>query len=272
MTQPVNAATNELLTPWYLSRELPDFAALDAAHFAAAIEQGMTGHLAEIDRITADPSSPTFANTIEPLERAGLQLARNGAVFWILASADTNPALQQLERDLSPKFASHFDKITSNRTLFDRVETVWNQRDAAALDDEQLRVLERTHENFVRSGAKLEGAARERMSAIKQRLAELGTTFSQNVLADEAAFMLELTDEADLAGLPEDLRQAMAAAAQDRETKAPYIVTLSRSLIEPFLMFSERRDLREKAYAAWILSLIHISEPTRRRLESRFAS
>ena len=250
-TSDTASPTNELLTAWYLDRDLPDFPNLDPAHFATALDQGMAAHLAEIDAITAEKAAPTFENTIEPLERAGLALARNGAVFWIIASANTNPALQELERDLSPKFAAHFDKITSNRALFDRVEAVWNSRDTAALNDEQLRVLERTYENFVRSGANLEGADRERMSAIKQRLAELGTTFSQNVLADEAAFMLELTEEADLAGLSDGLRQAMAAAAEERDTDAPYVVTLSRSLIEPFLRFSERRDLREKAYSAW---------------------
>jgi peptidyl-dipeptidase Dcp len=253
MTSPDTAAhPNELLTPWYVDRDLPDFSRLEATHFAPALDEAMAAHLAEIDALTANPAAPTFANTIEQLERAGLAFTRNAAVFWILASADTTPALQELERALSPKFAAHFDKITSNRALFDRVEAVWTARDTAGLDDEQLRVLERTYENFVRSGANLEGDDRARMSAIKQRLAELGTTFSQNVLADEAGFMLELKDDADLSGLPEGLIQAMAAAAEERDTDAPYVVTLSRSLIEPFLMFSERRDLREKAYAAWI--------------------
>ena len=243
---------NELLGTWFSERDLPDFTKLAPTHFAPALEIAMAEHLAEIDAIAATSEPPTFANTIEALERAGLRLSRTASVFWIMASADTTPALQELERDLSPKFAAHFDKITTNRPLFERVETVWNTRDNAGLTDEQARVLERTYESFVRSGAQLEGAQRKRMSAIKKRLAELGTAFSQNVLADEASFMLLLHDEADLAGLPDGLRQAMAAAAAERDTDAPYVVTLSRSLIEPFLMFSERRDLREKAYSAWI--------------------
>jgi peptidyl-dipeptidase Dcp len=244
--------TNELLGTWFSERDLPDFTKLEPGHFAPALEVAMAEHLAEIDAIAGASGTPTFANTIEPLERAGLRLSRTASVFWIMASADTSPALQELERDLSPKFAAHFDAITTNRPLFERVETVWNTREEAGLTDEQARVLERTYESFVRSGAQLEGAQRERMSAIKKRLAELGTAFSQNVLADEATFMLPLHDEADLAGLPDGLRQAMAAAAAERDTDAPFVVTLSRSLIEPFLMFSERRDLREKAYAAWI--------------------
>ncbi len=243
---------NELLGTWFSERDLPDFTKLAPTHFAPALEIAMAEHLAEIDAIAATSEPPTFANTIEALERAGLRLSRTASVFWIMASADTTPALQELERDLSPKFAAHFDKITTNRPLFERVETVWNTRDNAGLTDEQARVLERTYESFVRSGAQLEGAQRKRMSSIKKRLAELGTAFSQNVLADEASFMLPLHDEADLAGLPDGLRQAMAAAAAERDTDAPYVVTLSRSLIEPFLMFSERRDLREKAYSAWI--------------------
>jgi peptidyl-dipeptidase Dcp len=243
---------NELLGTWFSERDLPDFTKLAPTHFAPALEVAMAEHLAEIDAIAAMSEPPTFANTIEALERAGLRLSRTASVFWIMASADTTPALQELERDLSPKFAAHFDKITTNRPLFERVETVWNTRDNAGLTDEQARVLERTYESFVRSGAQLEGAQRERMSAVKKRLAELGTAFSQNVLADEASFMLPLHDEADLAGLPDGLRQAMAAAAAERDPDASYVVTLSRSLIEPFLMFSERRDLREKAYSAWI--------------------
>ena len=243
---------NELLGTWFSERDLPDFTKLAPTHFAPALEIAMAEHLAEIDAIAATSEPPTFANTIEALERAGLRLSRTASVFWIMASADTTPALQELERDLSPQFAAHFDKITTNRPLFERIETVWNTRDNAGLTDEQARVLERTYESFVRSGAQLEGAQRKRMSSIKKRLAELGTAFSQNVLADEASFMLPLHDEADLAGLPDGLRQAMAAAAAERDTDAPYVVTLSRSLIEPFLMFSERRDLREKAYSAWI--------------------
>ncbi len=244
---------NELLTDWFTTKDLPDFSRLVPEHFTPAFDLAMRKHLVEIDRIVASTMPATFENTIEGLERAGLHLTRTASVFWNIASADTNPQIQSLERELAPRMSAHFNQISQNKDLFDRVASVWNKREEIDLSDEQLRVLERCYEGFVRSGASLEGAERKRFGEIKKRLAELGTTFSQNVLADEASFMLELHDEADLVGLPESLRQAMASAADERETKAPYIVTLSRSLIEPFLTFSDRRDLRKAAFEAWTL-------------------
>lgn len=243
--------TNELLSDWYLNRDLPDFAKLLPAHFQSAFDFAMRSHLDEIDAIAGNAAPADFANTIESLERAGLRLARTAAVFWNLASADTNPEIQALERELAPKMSAHFTKITQNQDLFERIAAIWNNREQLDLSPEQERVLTRSYENFVRAGALLQGDDRARLGVIKQRLAELGTAFGQNVLADEAAFMLELHDEADLAGLPESLRQAMASAASERDTDAPYIVTLSRSLIDPFLTFSTRRDLREQAFRAW---------------------
>jgi peptidyl-dipeptidase Dcp len=243
---------NQLLTEWYANQDLPDFATLEPHHFAPAFELAMRQHLDEIDSITSNSAPASFANTIEALERSGLRLARTSSIFWIIASADTNPDIQALERDLSPKMSAHFTKITSNQALFDRLESIWSApSQQQSLTNEQARVLKRTYEGFVRSGAKLQGADRERLGAIKQQLAELGTSFGQNVLADEAAFMLEIHDENDLDGLPDGVRQAMAAAASERDTKAPYIVTLSRSLIDPFLTFSTNRALREKAFQAW---------------------
>lgn len=244
---------NELLSDWYLHNDLPDFAKLQPAHFPPAFDLAMSDHLDEIDAIAGDAAPADFANTIERLERAGLRLARTSAVFWNLASADTNPQIQALERELAPKMSAHYTKITQNQDLFERIANIWNTRAQHDLTLEQERVLTRSYENFVRAGALLQGDDRTRLGVIKQRLAELGTAFGQNVLADEAAFMLELHDEADLAGLPESLRQAMASAASERDTDAPYVVTLSRSLIEPFLTFSTRRDLREQAFRAWTM-------------------
>lgn len=252
-TPEASAPSNELLTDWYTTNDLPDFDRLKPAHFPAAFEQAMLRHLDEIAAITANPAPPTFDNTIDPLERAGLHLARTGSVFWNVASAHTNPDIQALEREHAPRLSAHYTKISANEALFARIEAVRDQHQTAALPPEPARVLKRTYDGFVRSGAKLRGANRDRFGAIRQRLAELGTAFSQNVLADEASFMLEIFDETDLDGLPEGLRQAMATAAAERDTKAPYIVTLSRSLIDPFLTFSTRRELREKAFRGWTL-------------------
>ncbi|MBU2532877.1 MAG: M3 family metallopeptidase, partial [Alphaproteobacteria bacterium] len=250
---PAGSEFNELLSEWYVKRDLPDYDALEPSHFLPAIELAMREHLDEIDAIVANSEKPTFTNTIAALEQSGLRLARTGSVFWNIAGAHTNPEIQRLERELAPRFAGHHTRITANQELFARISAVWDNRETEALDDEQRRVLQRTYERFVRAGARLEGAERDRLAEIKQRLAELGTLFGQNVLADEAGFMLEIHDETELAGLPDGLRQSMAAAAGERDTDAPYIVTLSRSLIDPFLTFSTRRELREKAFRGWTM-------------------
>lgn len=250
---PTEAPDNELLTDWYMHRDLPDFDTLKPAHFPPAFDLAMQAHLDEIAAIASDPSPATFINTIDKLERAGLRLSRTASVFWNIASADTTADIQSLERELAPKMSAHSTAITLNKALFERIAAVWQDRDNQNLSDEQARVLKRTYEGFVRAGAQLQGDERQRLAALKNRLAELGTAFGQNVLADEAAFMLEIHDEADLAGLPDGLRQAMASAASERDTDAPYVVTLSRSLIDPFLTFSTRRELREKAFRAWTL-------------------
>ena len=195
---------------------------------------------------------PTFKNSIEALERAGLDLKRVGGVFWNLAGADTNDVRQQIEREMAPKMAAHGNAITSNASLFRRIDDLFERRATLGLDAEQLRVLERMHLGFVRAGAKLATDQKARMGEIKQRLAALGTQFSQNILADEKSFELALPTEVDRAGLPASLVAAAAEAAKTRGSEANHVITLSRSLIEPFLISSTRRDLREIAFNAWI--------------------
>src|SRR5690606_32564584 len=212
--------------------------------------QALAEHRSEIDCIAADPAPPTFDNTIVALENAGRLLDRVSAVFWNLASADTNDALQAIEREISPMLAQHWNAITSNAALFARIDAVMQAAGSADLSPEQRRVLERTHLAFVRSGARLGPEEKKRLGEIMERLAALGTQFSQNVLADEKSYELPLTEE-DLAGLPDFLIDAARRAAEERGSAAKFVITLSRSLIEPFLTFSPRRDLREKAFMAW---------------------
>ena len=185
------------------------------------------------------------------LERAGRALSRVGGVFWNLASTDATPALQAVERELSPKLAVHYSTISLNPALFARVETLWNERQSLGLDAERLRVLELTYDGFVRTGARLKPDEKTRYAAIMERLAALGTQFSQNVLADESAWLLPLDGEADLAGLPDSLRAAAERTATERGLDGKHAISLSRSSIEPFLVFSARRDLRAKAFEAW---------------------
>jgi len=247
MSQP-NPLLDEPTTPF----GLPPFDQIVPANFPPAFASAMQEHLDEIEAIATNPEPATFANTMEAMERAGQTLTRVATVFWNLAGAHTTPEIQALERDLAPKMAEHANRISSNRALFDRIDELMRRRDDLGLTPEQNRLLEKSHDNFVRAGAALEGEASERLRQIKAELARLGTQFSQNVLADESQWHLCLDpDNGDLDGLPEFVIDAAASAAAQRDTGATHVVTLSRSLIEPFLMFSARRDLRQTAFTAW---------------------
>ncbi len=231
---------------------VPPFARIRPEHFPSAYERAFAEHDAEIARIASDPAEPTFKNTIEALELSGRLLNRVGDVFGVLAGAHTNDELLAIERDISPRRARHWNGILLNEPLFRRIDALWRARATLGLTSEQARVLERYYLMFKRAGAALDSAARERLAAINERLATLGTSFSQNVLADEQAYALVLETEEDRTGLPDFLVQAARAAANERGMTGQYVITLSRSSVEPFLQFSSRRDLREKIFRAWI--------------------
>ena len=243
---------NPFFDPWSTPFEAPPFREITAEHFGPAFERALLAHAAEIDAVAGDSRPPDFDNTIVALERAGEMLNRVNGVFWNLASTDTDDSLQAIERNISPVLARHYQAISLNIPLFRRVEALYQRRDTLELSEEQARVLDLTYKSFVRSGATLDDAGRQRLAAITERLAVLGTTFGQNILADEKAFVMRLDGEADLAGLPQALRDAAAQAAAERGMPGQYAVTLGRSLIEPFLKFSSRRDLRERAFTAWL--------------------
>lgn len=242
--------TNPLLRDWDAPFGMPPLGGLDDADFAPAFEAALAEARANVDRIAEDPAEPTFANTIEALERAEKALDRVAAVFFNLASAHTNDAIEALQRELSPRLAAHSSATMMNAKLFARVDALMDRRAGLGLTAEQDRVLFLYHRMFVRAGARLEGANRDRLAEVLQRLAALGTQFSQNVRADEKAWTLAVSGD-DLEGLPEFLVDAMAAAAAERGLPG-HVVTLSRSLIVPFLQFSPRRDLRERAFKAWV--------------------
>ncbi len=245
-------ADNILIATWTTPFGIVPFDKITDADFLPAFEIAMARHRSEIEAIAGSGAPATFANTVEALELAGADLTQVSAVFWNLAGADSNKARQAIEREMAPRMAQHGNAITSNAALFKRIADLYVSRASLGLTAEQLRVLERAHLGFVRAGAKLVPAQKERMGAIKQRLAALGTQFSQNVLADEKAFELPLATEADRAGLPASLVAAAAEAARTRGSAASHVITLSRSLIEPFLTSSTRRDLRETAFKAWV--------------------
>ena len=240
---------NALLTPWDAEFGLPPFAAITDEDFPPAFDAGLAEARANIVAIADNPDAPTFANTIDTLELAESLLDRVGGVFYNLAGADSTDAREDLQRDLAPKMSAFSSEVTNNTALFQRIETLWQVRDHLGMTAEQARVLTLYRQSFVRSGALLVGAASDRLTAVKSRLAVLGTTFSQNLLADERDWFMELA-EADLAGLPDFVVASARAAGAENGVDGP-VVTLNRSLIVPFLQFSAQRGLRQKAYEAW---------------------
>ena len=239
--------TNPLRTPWDTPFELPPFDVIEDAHFAPALDEALDEARAAIAAICA-AGEPTFENTVEALSLADAPLEKALAPFFAVAGADSNATREALMRDFSPLLSAYSSEITANKDLFARIETLWNTREKLDLTDEQQRVLMLLHRSFVRSGADLEGYAADRLADVKQRLSVLGTQFTQNLLADERSWFMPLDD---MAGLPDFVVQAATVAGEDKDAGGP-VVTLSRSLIVPFLQFSERRDLREKAYEAWV--------------------
>ena len=245
-------AANPLLAAWSGPYGgVPPFDAAKVEHFQPALEAAMAEQLAEIDRIAGNPEPATFANTIAALEGAGRTLDRANTVFEVFAGTMSTPEVQAVEREMAPKLAAFADQITQNEKLFARIQAVYEARESSGLSPEQQRLVWLDYTNFVRAGAKLDGPAKKRLSEINQRLATLFTQFSQNVLADETDYVLVLDSEADLAGLPPSLRAAASAAAESRGHAGKWAILNTRSSMEPFLTYSDRRDLREKVWRTY---------------------
>jgi len=242
--------SNPLLAPWTTPFGVPPFDRIRPEHFPAAFDHAMREHLQEVAAIGADPAPPGFANTIEAMQRSGRLLQRISMAFSNLVVSLGGDALQAADLELSPRLAQHGAQVALDPALFQRVDSLHACREVLGLAEDQLRLLERVHLGLVRSGAALGPDERTRMGVITERLAVLHTQFGQNVLHDEKAWHLSLA-EADLDGLPDFVRVAARQAAVERGMPG-HVVTLSRSLIQPFLTFSARRDLRQVAYEAWI--------------------
>ncbi|MEO8385712.1 MAG: M3 family metallopeptidase [Betaproteobacteria bacterium] len=242
--------TNPLLAEWTSPHGLPPFTEVKAEYFAPAFTVALKAHRDELDAIAANSSPATFENTLAEFDKSGRLFSRIDQLFYNLAASETSPALQAVEREMAAPMAAHTNAIYMHAGLFSRLDSLYSQRTALGLTPEQLRLLERVHLDFVRAGAKLSAESQARYGKIMEQLAELTTQFSQNVLADEAATHLLLKDESDLAGLPESVRANAKQAAVERGLDG-YVITISRSLIVPFLTFSDNRALRERAYKAW---------------------
>jgi len=242
-------ADNPLLGNWATPFGTPPLDRIDEAHFLPAFEAALAEHRAEIETIASNPEPPSFDNTLLAMEQAGSTLGRVSRVFFNLTSSATNDEIRAIQREMSPRLAAHSASITLNPALFERIDALYRDRESLDLSPQQARLLETTHEDFIRAGAQLEGDDRKRFAEIRSELASLYTRFSQNEQVDREAWTLALS-ESDLAGLPNYIVSAAAGAAADRGIEG-HVVTLARSSVEPFLQASPNREQRETAWRAW---------------------
>ncbi|HEX4117174.1 MAG TPA: M3 family metallopeptidase [Rhizomicrobium sp.] len=243
--------TNPFFEDWTAPYGAPPLDRIAPEHFPPAYDRALAEHVAQVAAIAENPDPPSFENVVVALEKSGRLLTRVEGVFHNLAAAATNEALQAIELEMAPRLSAHWSAISMHPVLFARLDAVYRLRDTLGLDTEALRVLERYHLDFVRAGAQLKGGDRDRLAAIAQRLAVLGTQFNQHVLGDEEDWTLSL-NESQMAGIPPAIRDAAAAKAAALKLEAPFAVTLSRSSVEPFLQYADDRGLREQLYRAWI--------------------
>lgn len=238
-----------LLDDWKTPYGLAPFDQIRDDDFAPALDRAIEITRQNVLDIAANPDAPTFENTILAESLSGEKLHQAASVFYTLAGVDSNEVREALQREFAPKFSALSSEISSNKDMFARVQTLWDQRETLDLSDEEQRILMLSHRALVRAGAQLTGDAEQRMKDIKSRLATLGTEFTQNLLADERSWFMPLGPD-DLGGLPDFVIATATAAGAEKGQDGP-VVTLSRSLIVPFLQFSDRRDLRETAFKAW---------------------
>ena len=247
------ATANPLLAKWEGPYGgVPPFDRVQVDQFKPALETGMAESLAEVDRIAKDVASPTFDNTIAALERAGKTLDRVQTIYGVFGSTMNGPEFQMVQREMAPRLAAFGDQITQNEALFKRIEAVYNSPDKSRLTPEQQRLTWFYYTNFVRDGARLAPDAKARLGQINQKLAGLYTQFSQNILAEETNQFILLKSEADLAGLPQSVREAAAAAAATKKQPGTWVIMNTRSSVDPFFTYSDRRELREKAWRMFV--------------------
>ncbi len=247
-----SAAGNPVLADWGSAHGgVPAFDRIKVEHFLPALDEAMGRYRAELAVIAASPEPPTFANTLEAMERSGRGFRQATATMSVFTSTMNSPAMQAVQREAAPKLAAFRDEIFHNRALFDRIRAVYAARETAGLTPEQQRLAYVIHQRFQRQGAALPPAEKHRLAEINQHLASLYTAFSQNILADEEGLALIVDSEADLAGLPADMIEAARVAAADRGHPGKWAIPNTRSAMDPFLTYSTRRDLREKALKLW---------------------
>jgi peptidyl-dipeptidase Dcp len=246
---------NENMNPFFAVYdtpfEVPPFDKIKNEHFSPAILEGIKHQQTEIDAIVNNPEDPTFANTIEAMEKSGELLAKVSSVFYNFNSANTNDTLQAIAKELAPEISKHSDNISLNEKLFARVKTIWENKDNLGLNGEQQKLLEKTYKSFVRNGANLNEADKEKLRNINSKLSVWSLTFGQNLLAETNAFKMFVDNEADLAGLPQELKDAAKADAKAAGEENKWLFTLQNPSIMPFLQYADNRELRKKIWEAY---------------------
>ena len=246
-----HAGENPFFAEWNTPYGVPPFDRIAPGHFLPALERGMSLHDAEIDAITSDNDAPTFENVILAYDRSGRMLAQTELIFGMLCAAENTPEMQALQERVMPLLAAHADKILLNEKLFERVKAVYDRRGALELDAEQNRLLEKTYRDFVRAGALLDAEQKARLKAINGELSLAAVKFGQNILAENGNYALVL-ESADLDGIPSNVRDQAREKAEATGKKGKYVFTLYKPSLIPFLTYSQKRELREEIYKAYL--------------------
>jgi peptidyl-dipeptidase Dcp len=266
------AEENPFFKPFDTPFSVPPFERIRTEHYRPAFKQALADHKAEVEAIASRAEPPTFANTVVALERSGAFLDRVASAFDVLNESMTSDAMQEIADELAPLRARHTDDILMNAALFARIRALWDGRGALGLDREDVRLLERTYKDFVRGGAALEGAPKERLRRINEDLAQLTLRYANNILAENNDFVLMLENKEDLAGLPEGSLDAAAETAKARGQTGKWAFTLDKPSLIPFLQYSSRRELRERMFKAYVERCNHDDESDNKALASRIAA
>src|ERR1700730_5926181 len=247
---PKASAAGPFASPSPLPEHLPDFRRIKDADFAPAFEAGMTEQLREVSVITHNPSAPSFDNTLVAMERSGQVLTRVKSVFFSLAQSNSDPAIEQVERQMAPRLAAHQDAIYLNPALFTRIDTLYQQREKLNLDPESRQLLERYYITFVRAGARLTGKEKAQLRQYNKQIATLTTQFQQTVLKASSDSAVVVKSAAELDGLTPEQIGAAASAAQARGLTGQWLISLEHTTIQPLLVDLKNRALRERIFRA----------------------
>ena len=247
VTDSTNPFMNEYTTPF----KVPPFDKIKPEHFLPAFEQGMAEQKQEVEALVNNRKKPTFANTIRAFDGTGKLLTKVSSVFFGITGANTNDELQKIQLEVSPKLAAHNDEINLNPKLFERVKTIWENRDTARLTEEEAYILENMYKGFIRNGANLPDEKKLLLKAMNQELSVLGVKFSQNVLKETNSFRMFVENPADLEGLPQSSIDAAAETAKEAGLEGNWVFTAQKPSWIPFLQYAENRDLKKRLYAGW---------------------